>query len=109
MSGGGGKGMRIVNAAGEFKAALEGAQREAKAAFGDDKVLMESYIEQPRHIEFQVFGDTHGNVVHLFERECSLQRRFQKVLEETPSPFLDAAMRKKMGEAAVAAAKAVNT
>ena len=107
VAGGGGKGMRIVRASGEFKDALEGARREAKAAFGDDKVLLEKYIEQPRHIEFQVFGDTHGNVVHLFERECSLQRRFQKVLEETPSPFLDEAMRRKMGEAAVAAAKAV--
>jgi 3-methylcrotonyl-CoA carboxylase alpha subunit len=107
VAGGGGKGMRIVNAAGEFKEALEGAQREAKASFGDDHVLLERYIQQPRHIEFQVFGDDHGNVVHLFERECSLQRRFQKVLEETPSPFLDAEMRRKMGEAAVAAAKAV--
>ncbi|HEV2321964.1 MAG TPA: acetyl/propionyl/methylcrotonyl-CoA carboxylase subunit alpha [Gammaproteobacteria bacterium] len=107
VAGGGGKGMRIVREASEFKAALEGAQREAKAAFGDDKVLIEKYLERPRHIEFQVFGDTHGNVVHLFERECSLQRRFQKVVEETPSPFLDAAMRRAMGEAAVAAAKAV--
>src|SRR5579859_2148413 len=108
VAGGGGKGMRIVNSAGEFKAALEGAQREAKASFGDDHVLLEKYIQQPRHIEFQVFGDRHGNMVHLFERECSLQRRFQKVLEETPSPFLDEATRKKMGEAAVAAARAVN-
>jgi 3-methylcrotonyl-CoA carboxylase alpha subunit len=107
VSGGGGKGMRIVHAAAEFKEALEGAQREAKAGFGDDHVLLERYIQQPRHIEFQVFGDSHGNVVHLFERECSLQRRFQKVLEETPSPFLDEVMRKKMGEAAVAAAKAI--
>jgi len=107
VAGGGGKGMRIVNAQAEFKEALAGAQREAKAAFGDDHVLLERYIQQPRHIEFQVFGDDHGNVVHLFERECSLQRRFQKVLEETPSPFLDADMRRKMGEAAVAAAKAV--
>ena len=107
VAGGGGKGMRIVRAESEFKEALEGAQREAKAAFADDKVLIEKYLERPRHIEFQVFGDSHGNVVHLFERECSLQRRFQKVLEETPSPFLDAAMRKQMGEAAVAAAKAV--
>ena len=107
VAGGGGKGMRIVNAQAEFKAALEGAQREAKAAFGDDRVLLERYIQQPRHIEFQVFGDDHGHAVHLFERECSLQRRFQKVLEESPSPFLDADMRRKMGEAAVAAAKAV--
>src|SRR6185503_15866665 len=94
VAGGGGKGMRIVRAADEFKEALTGAQREAKAAFGDDHVLLEKYLEGPRHIEFQVFGDMHGNVVHLFERECSLQRRFQKVLEETPSPFLDETMRK---------------
>ncbi|HET7177001.1 MAG TPA: acetyl-CoA carboxylase biotin carboxylase subunit, partial [Gammaproteobacteria bacterium] len=108
VAGGGGKGMRIVRAETEFQEALDGAKREAKAAFGDDHVLIEKYLEQPRHIEFQVFGDAHGGAVHLFERECSLQRRFQKVVEETPSPFLDAAMRRKMGEAAVAAAKAVN-
>jgi 3-methylcrotonyl-CoA carboxylase alpha subunit len=107
VAGGGGKGMRIVRAAAEFKEALDGARREAKASFGDDAVLLERYLEQPRHIEFQVFGDSHGNAVHLFERECSLQRRFQKVLEETPSPLLDEAMRRRMGEAAVAAAKAV--
>src|SRR5690242_4808556 len=107
VAGGGGKGMRIVNAADEFKEALAGAQREAKAAFGDDHVLLEKYLEGPRHIEFQVFGDSFGQVVHLYERECSLQRRFQKVLEETPSPFLDEPMRRKMGEAAVAAGKAV--
>ncbi|MDE2460246.1 MAG: acetyl/propionyl/methylcrotonyl-CoA carboxylase subunit alpha [Gammaproteobacteria bacterium] len=107
-AGGGGKGMHIVRAASEFKEALETAKREAKNAFGDDQVLLEKYIQQPRHIEFQVFGDTHGNVVHIFERECSLQRRFQKVVEETPSPFLDDTMHKRMGEAAVAAAKAVN-
>ncbi|HVA56181.1 MAG TPA: acetyl-CoA carboxylase biotin carboxylase subunit [Gammaproteobacteria bacterium] len=107
-AGGGGKGIRIVHDAKEFKESLEGAKREARNAFSDDNVLLEKYIQQPRHIEFQIFGDSHGNVVHLFERECSLQRRFQKVVEETPSPFLDAAMRKKMGEAAVAAAKAVN-
>ncbi|MGH9353831.1 MAG: acetyl-CoA carboxylase biotin carboxylase subunit, partial [Terriglobia bacterium] len=107
-AGGGGKGMHIVRSADEFKEALETARREAKNAFGDDSVLLEKYIQQPRHIEFQVFGDMHGNVVHIFERECSLQRRFQKVVEETPSPFLDEAMRRKMGEAAVAAAKAVN-
>ena len=107
VAGGGGKGMRIVREAGEFKEALEGAKRESKASFSDDRVLLEKYLSQPRHIEFQIFGDTHGNAVHLYERECSLQRRFQKVLEETPSPFLDEAMRRKMGEAAVAAAKAV--
>ena len=107
-AGGGGKGMRVVHAAKDFKDALDGAKREAKNAFADDTVLLEKYIEQPRHIEFQIFGDTHGNVVHVFERECSLQRRFQKVVEETPSPFLDNATRKKMGEAAVAAARAVN-
>ncbi len=86
--GGGGKGMRIVRKAEEFGAALESCQREAKNAFGRDRVLLERYIENPRHIEFQIFGDTHGNVVHLNERECSAQRRYQKVLEETPSPFL---------------------
>jgi 3-methylcrotonyl-CoA carboxylase alpha subunit len=107
-AGGGGKGMRVVRAAKEFRDALEGAKREAQGAFGDDRVLLEKYIQQPRHIEFQVFGDAHGNVVHLFERECSLQRRFQKVVEETPSPFLDEPTRAMMGTAAVAAAKAVN-
>ena len=107
-AGGGGKGMRVVHEAGDFSAALDGARREAKNAFGDDTVLLEKYIEHPRHIEFQVFGDTHGNAVHVFERECSLQRRFQKVVEETPSPFLDEATRGKMGEAAVAAARAVD-
>lgn len=107
-AGGGGKGMHIVRAVSEFKEALETAKREARNAFGDDQVLLEKYIQQPRHVEFQIFGDTHGHVVHLFERECSLQRRFQKVVEETPSPFLDEAMRTKMGAAAVAAAKAVD-
>ena len=107
-AGGGGKGMRVVRAVKEFQDALAGAKREAKNAFGDDRVLLEKYIPRPRHIEFQVFGDAHGNVVHLFERECSLQRRFQKVVEETPSPFLDEGTRKHMGDAAVAAAKAVN-
>ncbi|MGH8426401.1 MAG: acetyl/propionyl/methylcrotonyl-CoA carboxylase subunit alpha [Gammaproteobacteria bacterium] len=107
-AGGGGKGMRVVHAAKDFKDALDGAKREAKNAFGEDTVLLEKYIEQPRHIEFQVFGDIHSNAVHVFERECSLQRRFQKVVEETPSPFLDDATREKMGEAAVAATRAVN-
>jgi 3-methylcrotonyl-CoA carboxylase alpha subunit len=107
-SGGGGKGMRIVRKAGEFADALASAQREATSSFGDARVILERYVEHPRHIEFQVFGDTHGNVIHLNERECSAQRRYQKVLEETPSPFLDASRRKAMGEAAVAAAKAVD-
>ena len=105
--GGGGKGMRIVRAANEFAAALESCQREAKNAFGRDRVLLERYIETPRHIEFQIFGDTHGNVIHLNERECSAQRRYQKVLEETPSPFLTPELRAKMGEAAVAAGRAL--
>lgn len=107
-AGGGGKGMRIVRSAAEFADALASAQRESTSSFGDARMILERYVEHPRHIEFQVFGDTHGNVVHLNERECSAQRRYQKVLEETPSPFLDAARRKAMGEAAVAAAKAVN-
>ncbi|MFI4969471.1 MAG: acetyl/propionyl/methylcrotonyl-CoA carboxylase subunit alpha [Lysobacterales bacterium] len=106
--GGGGKGMRIVRAAGEFAANLESCQREAKNAFGRERVLLERYIEQPRHIEFQVFGDRHGNTVHLNERECSAQRRYQKVLEETPSPFVTPALRAKMGEAAIAAARALD-
>jgi 3-methylcrotonyl-CoA carboxylase alpha subunit len=107
-SGGGGKGMRIVRSEAEFVDALASAQREAASAFGDTRVILERYVDHPRHIEFQVFGDTHGNVIHLNERECSAQRRYQKVLEETPSPFLDDARRTAMGAAAVAAAKAVN-
>jgi 3-methylcrotonyl-CoA carboxylase alpha subunit len=107
-AGGGGKGMRIVRSEPEFADALASAQRESASSFGDTRVILERYVEHPRHIEFQVFGDTHGQVIHLNERECSAQRRYQKVLEETPSPFLDAARRKAMGEAAVAAAKAVN-
>ncbi|HEX7338533.1 MAG TPA: acetyl/propionyl/methylcrotonyl-CoA carboxylase subunit alpha [Rhodanobacteraceae bacterium] len=108
VSGGGGKGMRIVREEKDFADALAAAEREAKGAFGDTRVLLERYVEHPRHIEFQIFGDTHGNVIHLNERECSAQRRFQKVLEETPSPFLDAARRQAMGKAAVAAARAVD-
>ncbi|HET6546637.1 MAG TPA: biotin carboxylase N-terminal domain-containing protein, partial [Rhodanobacteraceae bacterium] len=104
--GGGGKGMRIVRAAGEFSAALESCRREAKNAFGRDRVLLERYVETPRHIEFQVFGDSLGHVVHLNERECSAQRRYQKVLEETPSPFLTPELRARMGAAAIAAARA---
>ncbi len=107
-SGGGGKGMRIVRDAAGFDEALASAQREAANAFGDTRVILERYVEHPRHIEFQVFGDSHGNIIHLNERECSAQRRYQKVLEETPSPFLDDARRKRMGAAAVAAARAVN-
>ena len=106
--GGGGKGMRIVRATGEFAAALESCQREAKNAFGRDRVLLERYVAQPRHIEFQIFGDAHGNVIHLGERECSAQRRYQKVIEESPSPFLTPESRARMGEAAVAAARAID-
>ena len=107
-AGGGGKGMRTVRAAGEFKAALEGAQREAKSAFGDQRVLLERCLERPRHIEVQVFGDTQGSLVYLFERDCSVQRRHQKVLEEAPAPGMSEKRRREMGEAAVAAARAVN-
>jgi 3-methylcrotonyl-CoA carboxylase alpha subunit len=106
-AGGGGKGMRIVQEAKGFAAALESAKREAKAAFGDERVLIERYLERPRHIEVQVFGDAQGNVVYLFERDCSVQRRHQKVLEEAPAPGLSDQRRREMGEAAVAAAKAI--
>ena len=107
VAGGGGKGMRLVTKDAEFAPQLAAARREAKGAFGNDAVLLERFVQGPHHIEFQVFGDTHGHYVHLFERECSIQRRHQKVLEETPSPFLDDAMRQAMGEAAVAAARAI--
>ncbi|HTV83789.1 MAG TPA: biotin carboxylase N-terminal domain-containing protein [Dyella sp.] len=107
-AGGGGKGMRIVRGEKEFADALASAQREAASSFGDTRVILERYVEHPRHIEFQVFGDTHGNIIHLNERECSAQRRYQKVLEETPSPFLNPERRRAMGEAAVAAARAVD-
>ena len=106
--GGGGKGMRIVRRASEFATALAACQREAQGAFGRDRVLLERYIEQPRHIEIQIFADSHGNAIHLGERECSAQRRYQKVMEESPSPFLDAASRQRMGEAAVMAARAID-
>ncbi len=107
-AGGGGKGMRIVNDEHEFEEQMERAVSEAKSAFGDGSVFIEKYVTQPRHIEFQIFGDQHGNVVHLFERECSIQRRHQKVVEEAPSSVLTPELRKKMGEAAVNAAKAAN-
>ncbi len=107
-AGGGGKGMRIVREESDFADALAAAQRESQSAFGDARVILERYVEHPRHIEFQVFGDSHGHVIHLNERECSAQRRYQKVLEETPSPFLDPERRAAMGAAAVAAAKAVD-
>ena len=106
-AGGGGKGMRVVAAAADFAAALQAARREAKSAFGDGRVLIERYLERPRHIEVQVFGDGRGSVVHLFERDCSVQRRHQKVLEEAPAPGLDSKKRNEMGAAAVAAAKAI--
>ena len=106
-AGGGGKGMRIVRESAEFEAALASCKREAAASFGDDKVLVEKYLLQPRHIEIQVFGDRQGNVVHLFERDCSVQRRHQKVLEEAPAPGMTAQRRAAMGKAAVDAAKAV--
>ncbi|MBV9686979.1 MAG: acetyl/propionyl/methylcrotonyl-CoA carboxylase subunit alpha [Alphaproteobacteria bacterium] len=106
-AGGGGRGMRIVGHAGEFAAALAGARREAVAAFGDDRVLIEKYLERPRHIEIQIFADRFGNTVHLFERDCSIQRRHQKILEEAPAPGLDAAQRSAIAEAAVTAARAV--
>jgi 3-methylcrotonyl-CoA carboxylase alpha subunit len=108
VAGGGGKGMRIVHDAAGFADALAGARRESASSFGDDTVLLERYVNEPRHIEFQVFGDTHGNVVHLYERECSIQRRYQKIMEESPSPFLDADLRAAMADAAVAAARAVD-
>jgi len=108
VAGGGGKGMRRVDEAGGFDDALESAKREAASSFGDDRVLIEKYISSPRHIEVQVFGDSHGNVVHLFERDCSLQRRHQKVIEEAPAPGMDAETREAVCGAAVRAAQAVN-
>lgn len=107
-AGGGGKGMRRVNTAEEFDAALAAAQRESSASFGDSHVLIEKYVSAPRHIEVQVFGDTQGNVVHLFERDCSLQRRHQKVIEEAPAPGMTDAVRAAMTDAAVRAARAIN-
>ncbi len=108
VAGGGGKGMRRVDRAEDFAAALAGCRREAQSSFGDDRVLVEKYVSPARHIEVQVFGDTHGNAVYLFERDCSVQRRHQKVIEEAPAPGMTAQRRRQMGEAAVAAARAVN-
>ncbi len=108
VAGGGGKGMRKVDRSEDFQDALESCKREAAASFGNDVVILEKWIESPRHIEVQVFGDSHGNVVHLFERDCSLQRRHQKVIEEAPAPGMDEATREAVCGAAVRAAKAVN-
>jgi 3-methylcrotonyl-CoA carboxylase alpha subunit len=108
VAGGGGKGMRRVDKAADFQDALDSCKREAASSFGDDRVLIEKYILSPRHIEVQVFGDAHGNVVHLFERDCSLQRRHQKVIEEAPAPGMDEATREAVCGAAVRAAQAVN-
>jgi 3-methylcrotonyl-CoA carboxylase alpha subunit len=107
VSGGGGKGMRAVFQEDKFVESLESCRREALKSFGDESVLIEKLVRAPRHVELQVFGDKFGNVVHLLERDCSIQRRHQKVLEEAPAPNLDPAMRKAMGDAAVACAKAV--
>jgi acetyl-CoA carboxylase biotin carboxylase subunit len=107
-AGGGGKGMKIVRVADELKPAIESAAREAMKAFGNDRLLLERYIEEPRHVEFQIFGDGNGNVVHLFERDCSIQRRHQKVIEETPAPRYSDELRQRMAAAAIAAARGVD-
>jgi 3-methylcrotonyl-CoA carboxylase alpha subunit len=106
-AGGGGKGMKIVRVPAELAAAIDSARREAMKAFGDDRLLLERYIEESRHVEFQVFGDSRGNIVHLFERDCSIQRRHQKVVEESPAPRYSDDLRRRMAEAAVAAARGV--
>ena len=107
-AGGGGKGMRVVSKASDFEAALESARREARASFDDDRVLIERYLGHPRHVEMQIFADSEGNCIHLFERDCSIQRRHQKVLEEAPAPGIDTALRNSMGEAAVNCARAID-
>ena len=106
--GGGGKGMRLIHNEDEVEEAYNTARSESMSSFGDDTVYLEKFVEEPHHIEFQILGDNYGNAIHLFERECSIQRRNQKVVEETPSPFVTPELREKMGKAAVAAAKAVN-
>lgn len=107
-AGGGGKGMRIVASAAELPDAIAGARRESKAAFGDDSLLLEKYLDRPRHVEIQVFADQHGHCLYISDRDCSIQRRHQKVIEEAPAPGLESAVRVRMGEAAVAAARSVN-
>jgi len=106
-AGGGGKGMRIVHSENKLEESIESAKRESKSSFGNDTVFLEKYIDKPRHIEFQILADQHGNIIHLYERECSIQRRHQKIIEESPSPVLTKKLREKMGKAAVDAAKAV--
>ena len=106
-AGGGGKGMRIVYSKDTLEESIESAKRESKSSFGDDTVFLEKYLNKPRHIEFQILGDEHGHIIHLFERECSIQRRHQKIIEETPSPIMNSKLREEMGQAAVKAAKAV--
>ena len=106
-AGGGGKGMRIVHSEDILEDSIEGAKRESKSAFGNDIVFLEKYLDRPRHIEFQILADEHGNTIHLFERECSIQRRHQKIIEETPSPVMNPELREKMGRAAVEAVEAV--
>ena len=107
-AGGGGKGMRIVEAEKDLKASIEGAKREGLSSFGNDELIIEKYFPTSRHIEFQIFGDQHGNAIHILERECSIQRRYQKIIEESPSPALTEALRNEMGEAAVRAAKSLS-
>ena len=107
-AGGGGKGMRIVTKDDEFEAAWDSARKEAKASFKNDGIYVEKYVEEPRHIEFQIIGDQFGNVIHLSERDCSIQRRHQKLIEESPSPFMTPELREKMGDAAVKAGKSIN-
>ena len=106
-AGGGGKGMRIVKKESELKDSIVSAKREALSGFGDDRIFIERYVEKSRHIEIQILGDEHGNVVHLGERECSIQRRHQKIIEESPSPRIDPFLREEMGQAAVKLAKKI--